>query len=136
VDLAPAPPELAGVSAPATWNGVQRPPLPRRGLVPTLTQDIIVERDFLYFDHQTNRVLRVGGWKIVASGASTPWELYNLSQDRSETQDLAGRYPERVRSWDRAPVPQAWAKASPATLPHESPRTTKLYDRTKDQLTP
>jgi arylsulfatase len=97
VDLAPTLLELAGVSAPPTWNGVQRPPLPGRSLVPALAKDITIERDFLYFHHETNRALRVGDWKIVASGAGVPWELYNLAKDRSETQDLAGRFPQRVK---------------------------------------
>jgi arylsulfatase len=40
--------------------------------------------------------LRWGEWKIVAAGKDAQWELYNLNADRSETQDLASRYPEVV----------------------------------------
>jgi arylsulfatase len=97
VDLVPTLLELAGLAAPATWNGAPRPPLPGRSLVPAFAKDATIPRDFLYFHHRTNRALRVGDWKIVASGADEPWELYDLAKDRSETYDLAGRYPERVK---------------------------------------
>ncbi|HLJ94294.1 MAG TPA: arylsulfatase [Gemmataceae bacterium] len=97
VDFVPTLLELAGVSAPATWNGVPRPVLPGRSLVPAFAKDVTIPHDFLYFHHQTNRALRVGDWKIVASGADTPWELYDLAKDRSETHNLAGRYPDRVK---------------------------------------
>ena len=43
--------------------------------------------------------------RIVAAGAESPWELYDLSSDRSETQNLAALDPERVRAmaaqWQR-----------------------------------
>ena len=37
--------------------------------------------------------LRVGDWKIVAAKDS-PWELYNLADDRSETKNLAAKHPQ------------------------------------------
>jgi arylsulfatase A-like enzyme len=41
--------------------------------------------------------LRVGDWKIVAAGKGSPWELYDLHADRSETKDLAKEKPDKVR---------------------------------------
>ena len=49
-----------------------------------------------------------GDWKAVW-GKRMPqeidWELYNLSNDRSETTNLADRYPDRVKrmaeDWER-----------------------------------
>jgi arylsulfatase len=43
----------------------------------------------------TDRALRDGDWKIV-SFKSAPWELYNIKDDRTEMNDLAKKYPERV----------------------------------------
>jgi arylsulfatase len=97
VDFVPTLLELAGASAPATWNGEQRPPLPGRSLVAAFARDVPIERNFLFFKHEGNRALRVGDWKIVASGAGVPWELYDLARDRSETHDLAAQYPEKVK---------------------------------------
>ncbi len=43
----------------------------------------------LWWQHEGNRALRWGEWKIVAAGKDAQWELYNLNVDRSETHDLA-----------------------------------------------
>ena len=56
-----------------------------------------VERDALYWEHEGNRAVRVGDWKLVAKGAQGPWELYNIAKDRSEQDDLASIHPERVK---------------------------------------
>jgi arylsulfatase len=97
VDFLPTLLELAGAKAPATWNGEQRPPLPGRSLVAAFGGDIPIDHDLLFFNHEGNRALRVGNWKIVASGAGVPWELYDLTRDRSETHDLATQYPDKVK---------------------------------------
>ena len=55
-----------------------------------------VEREALYWEHEGNRAVRVGRWKLVAKGRRGPWELYDLEVDRAETRDLAGEQPERV----------------------------------------
>jgi len=97
VDFVPTLLELAGAAAPATWNDAQRPPLPGRSLVPAFAKEVTVERDFLFFKHETNRALRVGDWKIVASGPDAPWELYDMTKDRSESHDLAVKQPDKVK---------------------------------------
>ena len=53
--------------------------------------------DSLWWLHEGNRALRVGDWKIVAAGKDSPWELYDLSSDRSESKNLAPDKPEKVR---------------------------------------
>ena len=52
-------------------------------------------RDALYWEHEGNRAVRVGDWKLVASFRG-PWEFYDLTADRTETADLAAQRPERV----------------------------------------
>jgi arylsulfatase A-like enzyme len=98
VDIVPTLLELTGAAAPAQWNGQTRPPLAGRSLVPALARDVTIPRDFVFFKHQDNRALRVGDWKIVASGPKAAWELYNLADDRAEMHDLAGQQPERVQA--------------------------------------
>jgi arylsulfatase len=97
VDIVPTLLELTGTAAPSSWNGEARPPLAGRSLVPALAGDVPIERDAIYFHHQGNRGLRVGDWKIVASGPDAPWELYDLAADRCESHDLAAEQPQRVK---------------------------------------
>jgi arylsulfatase A-like enzyme len=60
----------------------------------------------LFWEHESNRAIRDGKWKLVAK-EKQPWELYDMKADRTETNDLSARHPERVRKlaaqWD------AWA---------------------------
>ena len=76
-------------------------PLPGSDLISHINQG--AKRRTLYFEHQGNRAVRSGRWKLVALD-DQPWELYDFSRDRTEMIDLAQRYPERVRQmaaqWD------------------------------------
>jgi arylsulfatase len=55
----------------------------------------------LFFEHEGNRAVRDGAWKLVALRGK-PWELYHLETDRGERNDLAEREPERVERLARA----------------------------------
>ncbi len=43
------------------------------------------------------RAIRKGKWKMVTPSAQDPWELYDLSVDRTELHDLALQNPNVVR---------------------------------------
>jgi arylsulfatase len=96
VDIVPTLLELTVLPAPTSAGGEPRPALAGRSLVPALARDARIERDALWWHHQGNRALRVGDWKIVASGPEAPWELYDLASDRGESHDLAAEQPRRV----------------------------------------
>ena len=51
-------------------------------------------RPVLWWQHEGNKALRVGDLKIVAAGKDSPWELYNLANDRSESTNLATQQPQ------------------------------------------
>jgi hypothetical protein len=59
--------------------------------------DGTIAHQFLWWLHKGNRALRPGDWKIVAAGKDSPWEMYNLRSDRSETHDLAHAEPEKMQ---------------------------------------
>ena len=55
--------------------------------------------DFLYWEfHERGfqQAVRMGDWKAVRPQAGAPLELYNLSADLGEQQDVAGQNPEIV----------------------------------------
>ena len=89
--------DLAGARVTNTWNGAAAPPLPGQSLVPAFRKDGTVTHDFLFFQHEGNRALRMGNWKLVSARENeNQWELYDLGKDRSELHDLSAQQPERV----------------------------------------
>ena len=97
IDLAPTLLELAGGKAPESLDGRPVPPAPGRSLRSLFATDGPSPHESIWWLHEGNRALRSGSWKIVASGKDAPWELYDLSADRSESRDLAQAQPDRVR---------------------------------------
>ncbi len=81
-------------------------PMEGRSLAPLFTGGKI-EREAIYWEHEGNRAVRVGDWKIVAD-YNKPWELYNLAEDRSEQHDLSKEHPDRVQQM--AAMYDAYAK--------------------------
>lgn len=82
VDIAATLYDLAAASYPTTAT-----PLEGSSLTPSFTSDQI-ERAPIYWEHEGNRAVRAGKWKLVAKHNS-PWELYDLSLDRCERNNLA-----------------------------------------------
>jgi arylsulfatase len=93
VDVLPTLVDLAG-GKPAATRG---PELAGRSIAPAFAGDRAILRDYLYFNHNNNRAIRVGDWKLIATGAEGPWELYDLSTDRAEQKDLAKAETDRVQ---------------------------------------
>jgi arylsulfatase len=64
----------------------------------------LTRRNPLFWEHEGNRAIREGRWKLVARFPGE-WELYDIEADRSERINLASKHPDRVRSmaqaWDR-----------------------------------
>jgi arylsulfatase len=50
---------------------------------------------YLWWQHESHRAIRAGDWKLVALKGGE-WELYDLSKDRGESNNLASALPERV----------------------------------------
>ena len=97
IDLVPTILEAAGGKRLEKWEGQPVPSPPGKSLLPLFAKDGTVTHDSFWWLHEGNRALRVGDWKIVAAGKDSPWELYDLSAERSETKDLAKDKPEKVK---------------------------------------
>jgi arylsulfatase len=101
--------DLAGAAYPAERDGVKITPLQGVSLVPAFAGQPLHRASPLFFEHEGNRAVRDGKWKLVAKNPGGKWELYDTETDRTEMHDLAEKNPEMrqqlVAKWE------AWAKA-------------------------
>ena len=99
--------DISGTKFPSLQNQQPTTPLEGKSLVPAFKNQT-VEREALYWEHEGNRAIRKGDWKLVAKSPTGPWELYNMQLDRTETNNLASTNQDKVlelgKDW------QAWAK--------------------------
>ena len=51
----------------------------------------------LYWEHEGNSAIRKGCDKLVKKGLKSPWELFDMRQDRTEQNNLALSSPEKVK---------------------------------------
>ena len=75
-------------------------PLQGKSLLPIFAGKTREPHETLYFHFGTDRALRQGPWKLVSAKLGR-WELYNLEDDRTETNDLAAQHPARVQRMSR-----------------------------------
>ncbi|MCP4774255.1 MAG: arylsulfatase [Planctomycetaceae bacterium] len=101
VDLMATCLDVANVAYPKKRGDVVLTPLEGASLRPVF-QGQQLDRKMLFFEHEGNRALRMGDWKLVAKGRhgqdDVKWELFNISNDRSELHDLSAIEPERFKS--------------------------------------
>jgi arylsulfatase A-like enzyme len=121
--------DVANAKYPTEFKGNSIPPMEGRSLVSAFA-DKAIERDALFWEHEGNAAVRVGDWKLVRFGRSGNWELYDLSKDRSELNDLSTKQPERVKTltakWE------AWAeRAHVKPYPADAEKKTKKAKRKK-----
>ncbi len=88
--------DAAGIQTPAQSNGVS--------FLPVLTGEAGDNRDFLNWEYHNRgsksglfrQSCRIGNMKGVRYGLENPIEIYDLSRDISETNNIAGQHPELV----------------------------------------
>ncbi len=100
IDIVPTVLEVAGGKPVEELDGQPVPKPPGESLVPAFSQDATVFHEDIWWLHEGNRAIRVGNWKLVAADQE-PWELFDLSTDRSETKNLAEQYPDKVRQLEK-----------------------------------
>jgi arylsulfatase len=107
IDLMPTFVELAGARYPSERQGSPILPMEGRSLTPAFAGKPI-QRDALYWEHEGNRAMRAGRWKLAAVDAGGEWELFDMEKDPTEMHNLAASQPERVKTM--AARWETWAK--------------------------
>ncbi len=95
--------DISGADYPTEVLGQQIKPREGVSLRPALNGEPLGRSQPIFWEHEGNRAVRDGDWKLVAK-ADAPWELYNIAVDRSEQVDLTKAHPDLARElaarWD------------------------------------
>ncbi len=97
VDIMPTCIEAANAQYPQKRGDEDVTPCQGISLIPALSGEQIDRPAPLFWEHENNRALREGKWKLVSKGKKGVWELYDIDVDRTELHDLASKYPELVK---------------------------------------
>jgi arylsulfatase A-like enzyme len=122
-DIAPTILEAAGISVPETYHGVKQQPMDGTSMIYAFNDAKAPNRKKRqYYEMFGNRAIWVDGWKAVTLHANRmpwdvnvvlpfdqdKWELYNVAEDFSESNDLAKRYPEKLEELKKIFDEEAW----------------------------
>lgn len=104
IDILPTLLDVAGAKYPVERNGKEIPALDGVSLRPSFGGDSLAREEPIFIEHETNASVRDGVWKLVGKEvaelngtAGDRWELYNMEEDRTETQNLAAIHPDKVK---------------------------------------
>lgn len=91
-DIMPTCLELGKGKYPDTYNGNKIQAAEGVSMVSIVTGKKIKRAAPIFFEHEGNRAMRKGKWKIV-SNLNEPWQLYDMEKDRTELHDLSATNP-------------------------------------------
>ncbi|MBX3240382.1 MAG: arylsulfatase [Chitinophagaceae bacterium] len=111
IDIAPTIYEAAGIQFPEYVDGVKQKPLEGVSMVYSFdNKDVPTQHTVQYFELFGNRGIYDNGWYACAKHGDKPWnlsatkpfdndrwELYNMKEDFSQANDLAGSNPEKLK---------------------------------------
>jgi arylsulfatase len=103
IDLYPTILEAAGVRRPEVYRGRRLKPVEGASALATFASDAAKVRTEQYFELGGQRAYLDGDWRLVTHHErGTPfendrWELYDMSKDPNESNDLAAAHPEKVK---------------------------------------
>lgn len=99
-DIMPTCVEVAGARYPDSVGDQAIQPMEGSSLVPSFRDDRWQRGKPIWFEHEGNRAVRDGPWKLV-NRHPRRWELYNIDDDRTEQHDLADTEKRRVETMAR-----------------------------------
>jgi arylsulfatase A-like enzyme len=116
IDIVPTILEAAGIQAPATVNGITQRPIEGVSMLYTFNKanaNAPSTRTTQYFEMAGNRAIYHDGWIAATTPFAPPWdlatgklpdvttgyqwELYNIGEDYSENNNLAAKFPDKLK---------------------------------------
>ncbi|MEJ5995695.1 arylsulfatase [Pedobacter sp. Du54] len=88
---------LAGAKYPSTYKEQKIKQTVGVSLVPLFKGQNWSGHEALFFEHEGNRAVRQGNWKLVSNYPDNEWHLFNMANDRTELHDLSKAQPRKVQ---------------------------------------
>jgi len=107
IDLMATCADVAGAKYPKKFGGEKITPLEGQSLLPILQGKQRKPHDAIFWEHEGNRAVRAGKWKLV-SRHPDQWELFDMEADRTELNNLAAQNPAKAK--ELLAIYEAWAK--------------------------
>ena len=126
IDIVPTILEATGIPAPDTINGIKQRPMDGVSMAYTWDKanaNAPSQRTTQYFEMLGNRAIYHDGWVAATTPATLPWELstkpppdvitgykwelYNVEEDPTESNDLAAKMPDKLKQMQDLSMPEA-----------------------------
>ncbi len=107
IDILPTLLDAAGIAQPEEYNGQPISPMEGESFLPLLRGAKWSRQGHIFWEHEGNRAVRLGRWKLVSKHGGR-WELYDMLDDRTELNDLSGK--NRPKVGEFAGLYHVWAE--------------------------
>jgi arylsulfatase len=108
IDIMPTLVDLTGAIYPKTFEGKTITPMQGVSLLPAFESKPLMRDKPIFFQWKKGGAVRDGDWKAVFWG--NKWELFDMSADHNESNDLSSQYPEKMGTMKE--LYQNWYQAS------------------------
>ncbi|MDO5977904.1 arylsulfatase [Flavivirga spongiicola] len=100
IDIMPTIIEITGATYPDYFNKQDITPMRGISLLPILEGKEAKRDKPIFWQWKEGRALLQNNWKIVKHGIDKPWDLYNIEEDPTETNNLNNMYPDKIIELD------------------------------------
>jgi arylsulfatase A-like enzyme len=88
--------DVSGADYPEVFSGEEITPMQGVSLLPALKGKKKKRKQPLFWEWKNGQAVCEGDWKLVRNGLEKDWDLYNLTTDPTETDNIAAGFPDKV----------------------------------------
>ena len=111
IDFMPTFIDISSAAYPAEFKGEKVVPMQGQSLLPIFQNKDVERRKPIYWSFGKGKAVRYDNWRLVSDGGQS-WNLYNMVDDKTETNDLSEQHPEVVSKLNE--MYTVWLKSHPA----------------------
>ena len=116
--------EICGATYPKEFKAKPILPMEGQSLLPTFADRAEHHPCApIFWEHEGNRAVHYEHWKLVSRYPGA-WELYNMWTDRTEMNDVADKFPDKVK--ELSELYDRWAERCGVVSPDKLPAARKI----------